>query len=149
MRKSVIAAALVAATGCSAGHDKAVAEAGVAQFHRMLDAGRYHDIYASADDQFRQAGSEQAATRFMALIHDRLGPVRRADPRGWRVNFAPGGNMVGLSYTTQFARGRGTEDFAFRVRGGSASLVGFHVNSMDLFGAPAPPPAPDGGKRNR
>ena len=101
----------------------------------MLDAGRYHDIYAGAANEFRQSGSEQAATRFLAMVHDRLGPVRRADQRGWRVNFATGGNVVSLSYSTQFASGRGTEDFVFRVRGGSPVLVGYHINSMDLIGA--------------
>jgi hypothetical protein len=139
MRKSIVAAALgVAISGCSAGQDKAIGEAGVVQFHQMLDAGRYHDIYAGAANEFRQSGSEQAATRFLAMVHDRLGPVRRADQRGWRVNFMTGGTMVSLSYSTQFASGRGTEDFVFRVRGGSPVLVGYHINSMDLIGAPPP-----------
>jgi hypothetical protein len=143
MRKLIVAAALLAAAGCSAGPDKAAAEGGVAQFHRMLDAGRYRDIYAGAGEEFRQSGSEQAATRFLAMVHDRLGAVRRADQRGWRVNFTTGGNLVNLSYSTEFASGRGTEDFVFRVRGASPSLVGYHINSMDLAGTP-PPPA--GGK---
>jgi hypothetical protein len=140
MRKLIVAAALgVAIGGCSAGQDKAIGEGGVVQFHRLLDAGRYHDIYAGAANEFRQSGSEQAAIRFLAMVHDRLGPVRRADQRGWRVNFTTGGTMVSLRYGTQFASGRGTEDFVFRVRGGSPSLVGYHINSMDLIGAPPPP----------
>jgi hypothetical protein len=141
VRKLIVAAALgLAMGGCSAGQDKAIAEGGVARFHQMLDAGRYHDVYAGAADEFRQSGSEEAATRFMTLVHDRLGAVRRADQRGWRVNFATGGSVVSLSYSTEFASGRGTEDFVFRVRGGSPSLVGYHINSMDLMGAPPPPP---------
>jgi hypothetical protein len=139
MRKIVpIIAAALGASGCSAGADRAAAEAGVAQFHRMVEAQRYHEIYTGAADEFRRTASEEEGTRFLQMIHDRLGAVRSTSANGWRVNFTPGGNMVNLSYSTQFASGQGTEDFVFRIAGANAQLVGYHVNSPALIARDAP-----------
>ena len=139
MRKLIVAAALgIAIGGCSAGQDKAIGKAASPGSTRCSTPAAITTFTPARRNEFRQAGSEQAATRFLAMVHDRLGPVRRADQRGWRVNFATGGTMVSLSYSTEFASGRGTEDFVFRVRGGSPVLVGYHINSMDLIGAPPP-----------
>lgn len=133
-----IMAATLALAGCSAGADRAAAEAGVAQFHRMVEAGRYHDIYAGAADEFRRTGTEQDGTGFLQMVHDRLGAVRSTSSTGWRVNFTPGGNMVSLTYDTQFANGAGREDLVFRIAGANAQLVGYHVNAPALTGAGAP-----------
>jgi hypothetical protein len=135
---------LVAAVGCSlascsAGQDRAVAESGVAEFRRMMDAGRYREIYSGAAADFRQVSSEQTALRFLEMVGTRLGPVRQATQQGWNVNVGTGGHMVTLNYATEFTRGRGTESFVFRVEGERAKLAGYHVNSMDLMMGDAPP----------
>ena len=136
MRKWLpIAAFGLALSGCSVSRDKASAETEVAHFHQLLDAGRFHDIYAAAEPEFRATGSEQMAFGVFQMIHDRLGAFRSSHESGWRVNFQPGGNMVHLTYNTQFASAVGAEDFVFRIRGGAARLVGYHVNSPALVGA--------------
>ena len=134
MRKMVpIMAAALTFGGCSAGADRAKAEAGVAQFHRMMEAGRYHEIYTAAADEFRRTTAEPEGISFLQMVHDRLGAVRSSSATGWRVNFTPGGTMVNLSYNTQFASGAGSEDFVFRIGGANAQLVGYHVNSPALI----------------
>jgi hypothetical protein len=134
---AIIAGALVVGS-CSSGADRAAAEAGVAQFHQMIEAQRYHDIFVGAADEFRGATSEAEGVRFLQMIHDRLGPVRSTTPSGWRVNFTPGGSTVSLNYDTQFASAAGTENFVFRIGGANARLVGYHVNSPALVGSGAP-----------
>jgi hypothetical protein len=136
----IVAAALMA-SGCSAGDDRAAAEAGVAQFRQMMEAGRYHDIYVNASDDFRRSASEEDATRFLGTIHDRLGAVRSSSSTGWRVNFTPGGSTVNLTYDTQFALAAGNEDFVFRIGGANARLAGYHARSPALIGAGALAPA--------
>ena len=133
-----IMAAALAVGGCSASRDKNAAEEGVIRFHEMLDAGRYHDIYAGSGTEFRQSGSEQVATETLQRIHDRLGAFRSSHQSGWRVNFGTAGNVVNLTYDTQFASGAGHEDFVFRIGGTKAQLVGYHVNSPALLGTEAP-----------
>ena len=78
MRKTIaIMAAALAAAGCSRRDaDRAAVDASVVQLHQMIDAGRYHDIYAGAADEFRQSASEEDAIRFLQAMHDRLGAFR-------------------------------------------------------------------------
>ena len=135
-------AAALALGGCSASRDKSAAEEGVIRFHEMFDGGRYHDIYAGAATEFRQSASEQVAIAEMQRIHDRLGAFRSSQQSGWRVNFGTGGNVVRLSYNSQFASGAGVEDFVFRIEGNAPQLVGYHVNSPALNGPAAPAAAP-------
>ncbi|GAA4816936.1 hypothetical protein GCM10023232_11360 [Sphingosinicella ginsenosidimutans] len=126
---------LLAIAGCSAGQDRAVAERAVTEFHHRLDAGQFHEIYASASDDFRAAGTEAAALRLLGAIHNRLGLYEDATPRGWRINYGGGGSTVSLSYVSHFMRGNLGEDFTFRVAGGTASLVGYHVTSDAVMAA--------------
>ena len=140
MKWLLVMAVMVAIAGCSAGQDKAAAEAGVAQFHRQMNAREYHDIYDAADPAFRQSGSEGAAIRFLDQVRERLGTVRRTEQRSWRVNFTPEGRTVALEYATEFTEGRGIENFIFRIADGRTTLVGYHINSSDLMPTPFGPP---------
>ena len=124
-------------TGCSAEAETAPAENGVAEFRQLMASGRYRDIYSAAAEDFRQTGSETTALRFLEHVADTLGPVRESTKQRWRVTTGSSGTMVALGYTTEFARGRGTEEFVFRVSGGTAKLAGYHINSMDLMMPPA------------
>jgi hypothetical protein len=133
-------AAALAAGGCSFSQGKSAAEAGAAQFHQMLDAGRFHDIYAGTSDDFRRVSTEAEFVRLLQLIHDRLGAVRQSSESDWRVNFSGGSGTVVLHYATQFASGRGSEEFVYRVSGGNARLAGYHLNSTDLLTGGTPPP---------
>jgi hypothetical protein len=143
MRQAIAIMAAALATGaCSSGADRAAAEAGVAQFHQMVEAQRYHDIFVGAADEFRSGTSEEEGVRFLQMVHDRLGAVRSTTQSGWRVNFSPGGSTVSLNYNTQFASGAGTENFVFRIGGSRARLVGYHVNSPALLGSGTPGTAP-------
>jgi hypothetical protein len=136
MRSTILAAtAALCLAGCSFGADKATAEAAVTQFHQMLDAGRFHDIYVGASDDFRASGSEAGMARFLGTIHDRLGSVQDATEHGWRVNYTNGRTVVTLNYVTHFTRGDMGEDFTFHIAAGSASLVGYHVRSEAIVAA--------------
>jgi hypothetical protein len=132
-------AAALAVGGCSFSQAKGAAEAGAVQFHQMLDAGRFHDIYAGTSDDFRRVTTEAEFSRLLQMVHDRLGAVRETSESDWRVNFSGGNDMVVLHYATQFASGRGSEEFVYRVSGDSAQLAGYHISSTDLLTGMTPP----------
>lgn len=134
----LLAALSLGLAGCSAGQDKSAAEGGVQRFREMLGAGRYAEIYRNAGPEFRQNGSEESAVRFFQSVRERLGAVRTANQTGWRVNYGNGGSVTVLNYATEFERGRGTEEFVYRVEAGQPVLIGYHINSNDLMQA-APP----------
>ena len=142
MRKLLlIAAALLAASGCSAGRHKTAAEAAVAQFHQMVNAEQYREIYQASASELKSVTSEEQLTGLLQSIHDRLGNSGAATQRGWNVTVSNGVSMVNLNYETQFANGTATENFVYRVDNGAPSLAGYHVNSPD-----APAAAPTGDK---
>ena len=95
--KIMAAALAVSACSADADADRAAVDASVAQLHQMMDAGRYHDIYSSAADEFRQSASEESATQFLRAIHDRLGAFRSSSPTGRRLDISPDRSMVSSS----------------------------------------------------
>jgi hypothetical protein len=137
--KSVVAISVAAMilAGCSVEAEMAVAENGVAEFRQMMASRRYGEIFSARAEDSRQPGSGSSAVPYLEHVADRLGPVRNSTRQSWRVTTGRNGAMVTLGYATEFARGRGTENFVFRVSDGSARLVRYHVNAPALN----PPPA--------
>ena len=136
MRRTLLGTAALAAAlalgGCSMGRDTAAAEAAVAQFHQMLDAGRYHDIYQATANEFRGATSEDQLTGVLQTVHERLGAVRSANREGWHVNYQNGTTTVELNYNTNFASAPATERFVYTINNGAAALVRYDINSDAL-----------------
>jgi hypothetical protein len=136
MRKLIVAvAALIAVAGCAG---KRSAEEAVAQFHQMVDAGRYHDIYQGSDPELKRITSEEQMTALLSQVHDRLGAVRSSRQSSFNINANNGVSRVQLTYSTEFTAGQATENFNYRVEGGQARLAGYHINSNALAGAPPP-----------
>ena len=136
MRKLIIAvAALVAVTGCAS---KRSAEEAVAQFHQMVDAGRYQEIYRNSDPELKRITSEEQMTALLSQVHERLGAVRSSRQSSFNLNTNNGVSRVQLTYNTEFTAGSATENFNYRVEGGQARLAGYHINSAALAGAPPP-----------
>ena len=68
-------------SSCKGPQHKELAEARVAQFRSDFRAEKYHSIYVSADDEFRQATSEADFISAMQLVHRKLGNVRQTHLR--------------------------------------------------------------------
>ncbi len=133
----LILALLLAACGaCSLPaltNGKGIGEAAVAQFHSRYNAGRYHEIYMEADEEFRKSATEEEFITLLEAIKRKLGTVAHAGPAGWNVNVTTAGTLVSLGYNVEFSEGKGTEQFAFRVRGDKAFLYNYNVNSNLLI----------------
>jgi hypothetical protein len=110
-----------------------LAEAAVVQFHNQFNAGKFHDIYAQADDEFKKSASEADFVTLLEAVHRKLGTVKQSNPTGWGVNATPMGTIARLSYEVEFSEGKGTEDFVFHVSGDKATLYHYNVNSPLLI----------------
>lgn len=117
---------------CSASADIAASEAGVTQFHTLLDSGQFERIYSESADEMKQASTAQALTELLAAIHRKLGAVKSAERQGWNTNYTTSGSFVTLTYKTIFAAGEATEQFVFRMKDKTAALAGYHINSTTL-----------------
>jgi hypothetical protein len=112
---------------------KGAAESAVNRFHQQLNAEKYGEIYAQADDKFRGVVKEADSNALFEAIHRKLGNVKNAALSNWRVNATTGGTFVSLAYDTEFTEGRGMERFDFLVSGERASLINYNINSPLLI----------------
>jgi hypothetical protein len=134
MRRMIfVAAACLALSGCFASKDKSAAEAAVTQFHQLVDAQRFQDIYRNGANELRNATSEDEFNRTLQRVHDRLGAVAQAQEQGWEVNFNNGITRVDLNYNTRFASGS-AEHFRYIVSNGVPALASYDIHSDALAG---------------
>jgi hypothetical protein len=134
MRHWMIAAGALLLASCAQNPpDTSAAEQGVTRFRRQMDSRQFQEIYDNAAPEFRQNASESTVIRFLNLVSTRLGRALAASKQGLRLDTNTSGSFVTLTYTTTFDRGRGNEEFVFRMDGPEARLAGYHINSLDLM----------------
>jgi hypothetical protein len=121
----VIVSALVVA-GCG-GTD--AAKRGVEEFRSRAAQRSYAEIYRAAGAELRQGTTEEQFERFMTAIDRKLGAWQAAEDPAWNVMRGTTGQLVRLTYESQFARGGASEQFLWRIERGEAVLLGYHVNS--------------------
>jgi hypothetical protein len=118
---------------CSASQDINVAQEAIAHFHEMMSAGQFEQIYAQSNDSFKKATTTEGLTRFLSTVNRKLGAVKTSESNGWNINFTPSGTSITLRYKTEFEHGTAAETFSYRFPDGRVSLVGYNINSNELF----------------
>ncbi|WP_198351175.1 DUF4019 domain-containing protein [Flavisphingomonas formosensis] len=129
----MLIAGMFVLAGCSAGKDLPLAEQGVTDFHKKLDAGQFDALYAAAGDDLKRSATAATWDQLLAAVHRKLGAFKSGSSAGWNDNFTPSGHFLYLNYASDYERGKAQENFAFRITGGKALLVGYHVNSDALI----------------
>lgn len=123
--------ALVAAA-CSVSENTELAEREVDRFHQQLVAGNVEDVYAGSAEDFKQSAKKEEIIGFLDAVHRKLGPLKTAQMKSWKVNYHTSGRFVILVYDSEYAGGTASEQFTFRIQGDRALLAGYHVNSTAL-----------------
>ena len=124
---------LAASLACSITEEKSLAEEAVTQFHARLDAGQFQQIYSDADEAFKKATTEKDAIALFDAVHRKLGPVKESRQQTFFVKYdVTMGKIIRLTYGTEFAEGKGTEEFVWRISDGRARLMGYNINSPTL-----------------
>lgn len=114
------------AASCGLRTSRLLAEAGVKEFHALLDREQYETIYEQGDDSLRKSTSKADFVAYLQGIHSRLGNTKKTTPSGFSVDASPGqGAQVALAMETEFDRGVAQERFLWRVRGGRAVLLDY------------------------
>jgi len=120
-------------TSCSASKNLDAVESEVTRFHQELTAGKFDQIYTAAADDLKKVTGQQEFVKLLRAVNSKLGPTRVVKRTGWNVNVTTSGSFVALTFDTQFEKGRGTEQFVYRITGGKALLAGYHIMSNDLI----------------
>ena len=127
-----MSAALLALAGCSVGADLPVARAGVDAVHGQINGGKCPAIRDAAAIDFKQLSTAESWKAICDQIGARLGKFVSLKETGWNDEQGTNGHIIRVTYDSEFEKGKATEQFLFRIEGGAASLVGYHVNS-DVF----------------
>ena len=121
------------AIACNFSKDMEAAESEVSRFHRDLASGKYEVIYDEASDDLKKATSREDFVKLLKAVQTKLGPTRESNRTGFNMNLNTSGHFVTLAYDTKFEKGKGTEQFTYRVTGGKTLLAGYHILSNDLI----------------
>ena len=127
----VICVSVIACGGLTEG--KAAGDDAVKEFHSLLDEGKFAEIYAASDQQMKDAATQEELEKLLNAIHTKLGKVKESTNRGWNVRQFNLTKSINMVQETVFENGKGTEEFGFIVDGKKATLVNYHINSMDLI----------------
>ena len=124
---------------------------GVAEFHKLYNAGKYAEIFAAADAGFGRSITLPDFQKSLSAMQGRLGKVTRSTESGWgassqhdktfslsmedglRVSGGNDGDYVTLSQKTTFEKGDAAETFIFVMRGGETFLSDYKVEPRDLI----------------
>ncbi len=132
MRRSVaplLAAAVVVSAACGLLASRDVAETAVDRFHQLFNEASYSVIYNEADPAFHRSTAVPDFKRLMQAVERDLGAFRQARRTGFRSDAGADGQLVTLTYESEFAEGRATEEFVFVTRDGEARLVSYDISS--------------------
>jgi hypothetical protein len=127
-----LCAAALTLLSCSAGEHMAAANAGVQKFREQAAKAQFAEIYNQSEPEMKKAAKAEELAKLLKTIAARLGAHQSSNQVGWHVNVGTGGTIVTLAYESTFEKGKGQEEFVFRIEDGVAHLVGYHINSNDL-----------------
>jgi len=111
---------------------RSLANAFVHDFHQKLNNGQFEEICGAADEDFARSGTREDLVKFFAMIHTKLGNVRKESLQTWRVNSTGQGSFVVADYNTTFDRGSGVETFTWSRTEHGIKLHGYHIQSDAL-----------------
>ena len=129
---AVLLAVLIFA-GCNPMKSTAEAEKSAAEFHALFDAGEYEKIFDTAHADFKASQPKPETISFIQSVREKLGAVKSTKRTGWQANSLNMKTNAVLTYETEFENGKGIETFTYRIEGGDAILLGWHVNSNALI----------------
>ena len=135
MRATFASLALIvlAVVSCSSSEDVATAEREVQSFHEAFNAGQFDKIWDGAAEDLKKGSGKEEFVGLLQTVDRKLGKTTAGKRENWTVNYGTGGTTVKLVFETSFAKGKGTETFAYRISGKKALLVGYNLNSKNLL----------------
>lgn len=131
--KSALVCAAFLGCACSTSHDIEIAKQGVAVFHSDFNARNFNSIRERASQEFRNTLTVEQSLAMLSNVKERLGAAGDWSAVGSSVTHTPAGTFVRMQCKTQFAHGDADESFTWRIRAGTARLVGYNISSMTLL----------------
>ena len=119
--------------GCSAGTDIPQVEAGIAVFHKALNAQQYDAIYTSSSPEMKAATSQASLVQLLSAIHRKLGNFQSGSTVGWTDNVNTNGHFVSIRYSAKYDGGAAEESFIYQVDDRGVLLNTYRIDSTALI----------------
>ncbi|MBH9536486.1 DUF4019 domain-containing protein [Novosphingopyxis sp. YJ-S2-01] len=132
MKYGAAAAVCVAVAGCSMTENVNGSEQAVSDFRAFYDAGDYDAIYNAASGEFRKSSDRAMFNKYLAGVQRQLGKFRSARRTGFNSSMNGSGQYVTLGYESDYAKGKATEQFVYRITAKGPELFAYTINS-DVF----------------
>lgn len=129
----LLLALLLTLSGCSPVANTAAAEQAVPQFHQLLDAGQFSEIYELSSEELKKVASKQDFLALLEAVHRKLGNTKSSEMQSLNITYKTSGTFLTLVYKTNFAEGEASERFVFRTHDKVALLAGYYINSNALL----------------
>ena len=128
-----ILALLVSGLACKGYTEgKPAAEKAIAEFHSMLDAGRFEEIYDSSDKAMKNATTKEQLTKLLNAVHTKLGTTKESTEQSWHIGNYNLTTTVTIVDETIFQNGKAIETFTYVIDGNQTHLAGYNINSTEL-----------------
>ncbi|HWB03837.1 MAG TPA: hypothetical protein VG796_12495 [Verrucomicrobiales bacterium] len=108
-------------------------DAAVAALHRAYNANDTAAIHASASPAFREAVPLEKFTPFIDNLRQKLGEWKNSERTSVNLKTTNGKKFLELTCSATFAKGEGTEEFAFDYDGDEPLLIRYFVQSPALI----------------
>ncbi|MCF6314548.1 MAG: DUF4019 domain-containing protein [Verrucomicrobiales bacterium] len=118
---------------CNAGKGATAAQVAVVDFHKKFEQEKFAQIYQESHQGFKDSVSEKKMIKLMATVKSKLGSIKSSKRAGFRFNTRNLKANIVLQYQTVYEHGKGVETFTYRLSGGEAFLMGWHINSNELI----------------
>ena len=116
------------APSCSLSRTNKIASESVEQFRAAWRSGNYQQIYLGSDQAFKERVSAEDFTMFAETMRDELGEFQSSTLVEDRVDYTMSGAVVVLIYRTEFAMGKASEQFAWRIKRNQSFLYNYTLN---------------------
>jgi hypothetical protein len=88
----------------------------------------YYQLYEASDPAFKEKVTYEQFTQFMHSMRNKLGEIRASSSVGEEVTYTTTGTLVVLTYSTEFTKGKASEQFAWIIKEDRSSLYNYTIN---------------------
>jgi hypothetical protein len=105
----------------------------VSTFHSRLNAHSCDIIYTDASAEFQQISSKSEWSKVCSGMSRKMGTHKTSERQRITLKATTSGKLLTVLYSSEFALGRGEEEFTWKYDGDRLLLYGYNLKSNNLF----------------
>jgi len=128
---------IIAILGCTSEKDIESAKLEADNFHKLINAGSYSEIYKNMATGFKDNNTEARFTQFMSSIKEKFGEYKEIKFLKWQAHTAKyldkSYTGVVLTFDVKYDNSHGVETIRLVNENGVMRISGYNIQSDDVF----------------